>query len=69
MDLAKFEADLQLMRTTNDKLAAETAKLVDETLKIRAERVWMPFVWGATTESLTIGAIVSLALLFAKMLH
>ncbi|MEX3923096.1 hypothetical protein AB4Y36_03605 [Paraburkholderia sp. BR10936] len=69
MDLAKFEADLELMRATTSKLIAEQAKMVDERIKIQRESVWMPFVWGATTASLTIGAIVSIALLLAKMMH
>jgi uncharacterized protein (DUF2062 family) len=65
MDLMKFEADLVLMRTTNDKLAAETAKLVDETLKLRTERLWMPFVWGATFASAVFGVVIALI----KVLH
>ncbi|WP_218883526.1 hypothetical protein [Burkholderia guangdongensis] len=69
MDLLKFEADMEVMRNTSQKLMAETAKLVDESAKLRRERTWMPFVWGATTASAVIGAIVSLSLLFAKMMH
>ncbi|MCI1046959.1 hypothetical protein [Caballeronia zhejiangensis] len=62
MDILKFEAELEVLRATNSKLIQETAK-------IATERQWMPFVWGATSASLVIGAIVSLSLLFAKMLH
>jgi hypothetical protein len=62
MDILKFEADLELQRAT-------ISKLIEEQAKIATERKWMPFVWGATTASLVIGAIVSLSLLFAKMIH
>ncbi|KAK46368.1 hypothetical protein BG58_11125 [Caballeronia jiangsuensis] len=54
MDILKFEADLELIRATNSKLIQETAK-------IRTERMWMPFVWGATFASLVIGAAVAIA--------
>ncbi|QNB14282.1 hypothetical protein G5S35_22350 [Paraburkholderia tropica] len=65
MDLAKFEADMQLMRDTSNKLAAETAKLVEESIKLRREHTWLPFVWGASSASVLIGATVAMV----KLLH
>lgn len=62
MDMIKFEAELEVLRATNSKLILEAAKLANENR-------WMPVVWGATAASLAIGAIVSLALLLAKMMH
>lgn len=69
MDIIKFEAELEVLRATNSKLIHEAANLVDERTKLRLERTWLPFVWGATTASLVIGAIVSVSLLLAKMMH
>ncbi|MFM0257119.1 hypothetical protein [Paraburkholderia sediminicola] len=58
MDILKFEADLELQRAT-------ISKLIEEQAKLRTERQWMPFVWGATFASAVFGITIALI----KVLH